>query len=278
MGDKRIKKFLFFGILFSIHILAYPLVLSAENFLPKADRLYEQGRMKYDNQSIDLCLKVLKENPNDYKINCKWARAYMKHGEKVKRQASEGWKEICAEYGKEGMKYAKIAIEQRPDRPDGHYYYGLNAGIYASGVGIFIALAEGLKNKTQRSLEKAYELNKLYNDAGPILALGRFWAVVPWPYKDKEKALKFYREYQKTRYFNEKTEGKIYLAEVLLELNESENKQEARVLLQQALRSDEKFFIDWAERLLKKIEKAEDEESHFSLERVIIELKAFKGV
>ncbi len=162
------------------------------------------------------------------------------------------------------MKYAEKAVEQRPDKPDGHYYYGLNAGIYSDGVSIFTALAEGLKSKTQSSFEKAYVLDKMYNEAGPILALGRFWAVVPWPYKDKKKALKFYREYQKTRYFNKKVEGKIYLAEVLLELKGKENKEEAKALLKKASRSDEKYFIDWAKRLLRKIENTVDEKKSIS--------------
>jgi len=258
------NRLLFLCLLFSIHIFAYPLGLMAGNFLSTADELYKQGGMEHYKHSIDLCLKVLKENPHDYKINCTCARAYMRYGEEAKRQAVDGWKKICAEYGKEGMRYAEKAIDQRNEKPGGHYYYGLNAGIYSSGVGVFYALAEGLKGKAQRSLETAYELNKLYNDAGPILALGRFWAVVPWPYKDKEKALKFYREYQKTRYFKEKAEGKIYLAEVLLELDGKENRQEAKALLQKALRSDKKFFTDRAKRLLNKIENSAIKESCLS--------------
>lgn len=240
------------GSLFSLLVFIFPLGLMAENYLYEADALYDQGGIENYKRSIDLYLKALEANPNDYEANWKCARAHMGYAEKARKEKAEGWKDICAKYGKEGMKYALKAIEQEPDKPDGHYYYGLNVGIYSDGVSILTALAEGLKGKTQSSLEKAYELDKMYNEAGPILSLGRFWAVVPWPYKDKKKALKFYREYQKTRYFNEKVEGKIYLAEVLLELKG--NKKEAKVLLKKASQSDEKYFIDWAERLLRKIE------------------------
>jgi hypothetical protein len=264
MRDKRINRLLFLCLLFSMHIVTYPPGLMAGNFLSKADELYEQGGMEHYKQSIGLYLRVLKENPHDYKANWKCARAYMRYGEEAKRQAVDGWKKLCAEYGKEGMSYAKKAIEQRNEKPGGHYYYGLSAGIYSSGVGVFYALAEGLKGKTQRSLETAYHLNKLYNDAGPILAIGRFWAVLPWPYKDREKALTFYREYQKTPYFNEKAEGKIYLAELLLELKGRDNRQEAKALLHKALRSDEKYFTNWAERLLIKIENSANKESGLS--------------
>jgi len=252
MRGKSMKKVLFWCALFSIHIFAHPLGLMAENYLSKADGLYERRGMENYKQSIDLCLKALKDNPNDYEANWKCARSYMKYGEEAKTQAIEGWKKICTEYGKKGMKYAEKAIEQRPEKPDGYYYYGLNVGIYSSGVSIITALAEGLKSKTQSSFEKAYGLDKMYNEAGPILALGRFWAIVPWPYKDKKKALTFYREYQTTRYFNEKAEGKIYLAELLLELTGKGNKEEAKELLEKASRSDEKYFRNWAKRLLKK--------------------------
>ena len=256
------KRFLLWFVLFSVLVFMCPLSLIAEDYLSMADGLYEQGGIENYKRSIDIYLKVLKENPDDYETNWKCARAYRECGEAIKRQAVEGWKKACAKYGKEGMKYAEKAIEQRPDRPDGHYYYGLNVGIYSDGVSILTALAEGLKGKTQRSLEKAYELDKMYNEAGAMLSIGRFWAVVPWPYKNKKKALKFYREYQQTQYFNEKAEGKIYLAEVLLALNGKESKKEARALLQKASQSDEKYFIDWAKRLLRKIEnKGEEKET-----------------
>jgi tetratricopeptide (TPR) repeat protein len=259
------KRLLFWCALFSfLAFIIQPLDLLAEDYLSEADRIYEKGGGENYKRSIDVYLKALKENPHDYEANWKCARACREYGEAIKRQAVEGWKKACARYGKEGMKYAEKAIEQQPGRPDGHYYYGLNVGIYSDGVSILTALAEGLKNKTQKSLEKAYELDKMYNEAGAMLSIGRFWAVVPWPYKDRKKALKFYREYQQTRYFHEKAEGKLYLAEVLLELKGEKNKEEAKDLLKKALESDEKYFAEWAERLLNTIEKKEDKKEEIS--------------
>ena len=62
--------------------------------------------------------------------------------------------------------------------------------------------------------------------------------------------LKFHREYQKTQYFAEKDEWKVYLAELLLHLRGKENKAEAKALLEEVAQSDEKYFRDWAKRLL----------------------------
>lgn len=238
------------SILLCLFVSAFPFSLMAEDYLSQADSLYDQGGMVNYKKSINLYLKALEASPDDYEINWKCARAYRDYGEEAKKQVMEGWKDICATYGKEGMKYAQKAMERDPTRPDGYYYYGLNVGIYSDGVSILTALAEGLKNKTQSSFEKSYELDKMYDDAGPILALGRFWAVVPWPFKDNEKALAFYREYQATRYFYEKDEGKIYLAELLLKLKGGEKIAEAKSLLEKVAKSDEKYFRDWAMRLL----------------------------
>ena len=241
------------SILILFGVLIFPWSLMAEDDLFKADQLYKKGGMENYKQSIELYLKALEANPNHYETNWKCARAYREYGNEAKKQNVEGWKDICAKYGKEGMKYAQKALDQRPDRPDGYYYYGLNVGIYSDGVSILTALAEGLKDKTQSSFEKTYELDKMYDDAGPILALGRFWAVLPWPLYDKKKALKYYREYQATKYFEEKDEGKIYLSELLFKLGEEKNKEEAKSLLEKVSQSNDKYFSDWAKRLLDQI-------------------------
>ena len=245
----------YLGLLILLPLLFFlsPLGLMADDHLSEADTLYNQGGMENYNRSIELYLKALETTPDNYETQWKCARAYRQYGREAKRQRIKGWKEICAKHGKEGMKYAQSAMEQEPNKPEGFYYYGLSVGIYSDGVSILTALAEGLKNKTQNGFEKAYELDKMYDEAGPILALGRFWAVVPWPFKDKKKALKLYREYQGTQYFAEKGEGKVYLAELLLALGGKENKAEAKALLEKVAQSDETYFRDWANRLLLKI-------------------------
>ena len=240
--------------LFFLLVFIFPFGLMAESYLSEADALYDQGGIEKNyKRSIDLYLKALEANPNDYEANWKCARTYMDYGEEAKKQNVEGWKDICARYGKEGMKYAQKAIEQEPNKPEGYYYYGLNVGIYSCGVSLLTALKEGLKDKAQSSFERAYESDKMYDDAGPILALGRFWAIIPWPFKDKQKALRYYREYQATEYFAENDKGKIYLAELLLKLDRKENKAEAKALLEKVAQSDDKYFSDRANSLLAKI-------------------------
>ena len=239
--------------LFILLIMLFPVSLMAADYVTEADSAYTRGGLDGYKQAIELYEKALAENPGSYEANWKCARAYREYGDEAKAQKIEGWKDICAKYGKNGMQYAQKAIELGPDKPDGHYYYGLNVGIYNNGVGIFTALSEGLKDKTQTSFEKTYEINKMYKDAGPMLSLGRFWAVLPWPLHDRKKSLKYYREYQTTEYFADNLEAHVYLGELLIQIGGDKNKAEAKGLLEKATKSDDPYFRDQAKELLAKL-------------------------
>ena len=232
--------------------LVLPQTLWAGSSLEQADARYDQGGLENVKMSLAMYLAALKENPADYDTHWKCARAHRDYGNLSKRAKVEGWKKICAEYGKKGMLYAKQAIDIDPNKADAHYYYGISVGIYSDGVSIITALREGLKDKTQKSFEKAYELDKMYNEAGPILSLGRFWAVLPWPLKDKKASLKYYQEYRQTPYFADSDEAHIFVAELLLDMGGKDNKAEAKKLLEKAAGAANPYFSDWAKRLLEK--------------------------
>jgi hypothetical protein len=93
----------------------------------------------------------------------------------------------------------------------------------------------------------------MYEDAGSILALGRFWAVLPWPMASKKKSLAYYREYQQTPYFQQRDEGKVYLAELLISMGGKDNKAEAVKILEQSVKTDDTYFKAWAQRLMEKV-------------------------
>ena len=243
------------GWLLLLLCFIFPIELMAEDDVSVADVLYHQGGMDNFKRAIAIYLQALAVKPDDYETNWKLSRAYREYGEAAKRTNMADWKNICATYGKEGMKFAQKAIALEPEKPEGHYFYGLNAGIYSDGVSILTALREGLKNKTQSGFEKAYALDKMYDKAGPILSIGRFWAVLPWPFRKTKKSLRFYREYQETEYFDDNAEAQIYFAELLLRLKGKKNRQEATTLLKKASISDIQYFSDWAKRLLKNMQK-----------------------
>ena len=246
------KKAIICCLCFSLLIL-FPHYLMAADHVAEADKLYDQGGLANYKQALELYKKALVKTPNDYEANWKCARAHREYGDTAKTEKAEGWKKICAQYGKEGMNYAQKATEIEPEKPDGYYYYGLNVGIYSDGVSILTALSEGLKGKTQNSFEKAYKLDKMYKEAGPMIALGRFWQVLPWPMRDRKKALKYFREYQGTQYFADNIEVHVYLGELLIQIGGKENKAEAKGYLEKAANSDDAFYKERAKELLKKI-------------------------
>ena len=246
---KRIILTAVIGALF----LAFPFGATAVDYLAEADKIFDRGGIENYKKSIDLYVKAVEQQPDDYEAAWKAARAHREYADKAKKKGLEGWEEICAQYGKAGMQHAQKAIELKTERPDGHYYYGLNVGIYSDGVSIFTALKEGLKDKTQSSFEKTYEINKMYKEGGPMLSLGRFWAVLPWPLRDRKKSLAYYREYQQTQYFATNTEAQLFLAELLIQMGGDEKEAEAKGLLETALKSDDPYFKDWAKQLQAKL-------------------------
>ena len=246
-------KITLYGCLGLLLIIFHPFDVLAAGHLAEADKLYTQGGLENYKQAIELYKQVLAKNPNDYEANWKSARAHREYGEAAKKEKISGWKEICAKYGKAGMHYAQKAFEIEPEKPDGYYYYGLNVGIYSDGVSMFTALSEGLKDKTQNSFEKTYALDKMYQQGGSMIALGRFWQVLPWPMRDRKKSLKYYREYQATQYFTDNIEVHVYLGELLIQIGGNENKAEAKGYLEKAANSDDPYFKERAKELLKKL-------------------------
>jgi tetratricopeptide (TPR) repeat protein len=228
-------------------LLTLPITLSAEEFMTQGDALYDKGRLNYESykQSGDIFVKAFEANPSGYEAAWKTARSYRRYADQSERKNAPNWKAICKEYGKLAMNYGEKAIALNPNGVEGYYWHGVSVGNYTEAVDVFNALTEDLKDKTQRSLEKAYQLNKMYDDGGPMIALGRFWYVVPWPMQDKKRSLKYLREYQKS--FPDNARGQIYLAETLIADGE---KDEAKALLQKTSRSSEKFYAEWAKRLL----------------------------
>jgi tetratricopeptide (TPR) repeat protein len=216
-----------------------------------AAELIEMGGVDNYKKALDLCMAEAAKNPNNFNANWMAAQACRLYGMEAQELGLADWKDTCKLYGKKGMAYAEKAIALNPERPEGYHWYGMNVGIYADSVSILTALKEGLKDKTQSSFETAYKIDKYYDNAGPIAALGRFWAVLPWPLNDDGKALEYYREFQKTEFFAtpDTVQVNVYIAELLMESRKT--KEEARKLLEQVPKlSDNKYWNNKAKELL----------------------------
>jgi len=222
--------------------------------LEKAREALDSRDMAQLTLARTLFEKALEKDPDNFEAAWGTAAACREYAAQAHQQEVENWKDICAKTAEKGMEYAQKAIDLKPDKPHGYYYYGLNVAAYSDGVGVLTAIKEGLKNKTQNNLEKAYEIDKSFDSGGPILALGRFWQRVPWPYHDEDKAMEYYRELQKSPYFGGKVQHYIFPAEILADKWGDDPKQEARELLKQALqKAEDPYWQKHAKKLLKEV-------------------------
>jgi hypothetical protein len=71
--------------------------------------------------------------------------------------------------------------------------------------------------------------------------------------RDRKKSLKYYREYQATKFFADNIEVHVYLGELLIQIGGKKNKAEAKGYLEKAAKSDDALFKERANELLKKI-------------------------
>lgn len=220
----------------------------------QAQALIDKGTVDACKQGLDICLEAVKKDPGGFQANWMAAQACREYGLAAKKSETNGWEEICKEYGKKGMTYAEKAISVDPSKPNGYFWYGTSVGIYSDGVSILTALKEGLKDKTQNSFETAYKIDKSYEKHGPVGSLGRFWQVLPWPLNDEDKSIEYFREYQKTKSYNDPdtVEIRIYLAEILKE--SSDTKDESKTLLNEAVKitdaSGDRYWNKRAKELL----------------------------
>lgn len=240
------RRYFGMGLVFSL-LFIMPVCLMAQDLLAEGNALYDKGKSNVESYklSAEKFVKALEAKPDSYEAAWKAARSYREYANDSKKKNVPNWKGICKEYGKLGMKFGEKAIALNPNAVEGNFWYGCSVGNYSDGVSVVTALKEGLKNKTQASFEKSYKISKMYTDGGPVKALGRFWFVLPWPLQDKDLSLKYLKEYQKL--FPNDAEGQIYLGELLLKMK---NKDEAKVLLQKAESSSDKYYADQAKKLL----------------------------
>ncbi|MBN1770412.1 MAG: hypothetical protein JXB32_04055 [Deltaproteobacteria bacterium] len=124
---------------------------------------------------------------------------------------------------------ARRAVELRPDRVEGHYYVAAVLGRVAerATVGAFDMIPQILA-----AAERAVELDRTYDNCGPLLALGMLYiAAPPWPQSvgDAEAGIEYLREAVEC---SDYPINHIMLAEALLDQGEFE---EARTLLRWVL-------------------------------------------
>jgi tetratricopeptide (TPR) repeat protein len=163
-------------------------------------------------KTISLYEKVLELEPDNYEALWKIARSYFIIGDALAETAE--FNNRHKECGEKGMSYAKRAVAINPEGIEGHYYYGLSIAQYSIGISIVKALIKGLGPEYEKHIGKAIEINKLYDYAGPLRAMGRYWYRLPWPKRDIDKSIAYLKDAETFAPLS--TRGRIYLAESCL--------------------------------------------------------------
>jgi tetratricopeptide (TPR) repeat protein len=135
------------------------------------------------------------------------------------------WKADTAEAGrtkeklsKAGWDLAERALGQQPESIDARYWAAANCGTYGETIGVVTALSKGIEGKFRKNLDYVVEKAPGYEWGGPLLTLGRYYAKLPWPKRDRKKAIQNLRAALEKNPTN--LRARVYLAEVLLDDDE----------------------------------------------------------
>ena len=197
-------------------------------------------------KTIALYEKILDLDPDNYEALWKSARSYFVMGDSLPE--TEEFEDRHKAFGEKGMSYAGRALEVNPQGIEGHYYYGLSIAQYSIGISIIKALIKGLGPEYEKHIEKALKINKLYDSAGPLRAMGRYWYMLPWPKRDIGKSITFLKEAEAASPLS--IRGHVYLAESYLK---GGKKELARKQLNKAVETDADLQMEfdagrWKER------------------------------
>lgn len=189
------SKALFVCLILVFGFISLSSAAECRDALARAERLYEEGTLDSLKQSVELYGEIGEKMPDSYQAAWKGARSSRRITRMAVIRELSDMEQICAAYGKQGMEMAAKAITLNPEAVEGHFYYAVNVGGYAKGASIWAIIKEGLKDKAQKHLKKAYEIDKTYNDFVLVMHMGLYYEVLPWfAGQDKEKALEHYRE------------------------------------------------------------------------------------
>ncbi len=157
------------------------------SLIKEGDALYNKAYGdKKTKESITKYQAAFKLNPKSFEARWRLARSYFWITDNTKNKTRDkdmGWL---------GYTHALQALRLKPKRVEGHYWAALCMGEYSKGLGILTALKKGIEGKFKRHLSKAMSIKRCYDHGGGDRAFGNLFFLLPWPKKDRKKALKHY--------------------------------------------------------------------------------------
>jgi tetratricopeptide (TPR) repeat protein len=132
--------------------------------------------------------------------------------------------------GKQGWDLLERAVAINPRHAGAQFWAMAAMGQYALGLGIVRALTQGIEGKFRERLSQAERFDPAYAHGGIPVAWGGFYAKLPWPKYDEDKAVAYFRKALAINPAN--LRARVYWAELH---RREEREDEARRLLQEVL-------------------------------------------
>jgi tetratricopeptide (TPR) repeat protein len=191
---------------------------SAEELIEQADQLCSEMKdLATAKEAEALYHKSLGLTDSEYDVYWRLSRILYYIGEHTEKKKEKKGIFSRAVY------YGEKAVELEPEKPDGHYWLGVNHGKVGETRGVLksLSLVKPIKN----AMNKVIELQRSYEDGGPDRVLGRVFFKLPgFAGGDKKKSLEHLLKSKE--YGPEDALTRIYLAETYLALKEKDKARE----------------------------------------------------
>ncbi len=152
-----------------------------------------------------------------------------------------------------GWDQAEKALTKAPESKDARYWAAANCGDYSDGMGIVTALSKGLEGKFRKNLDWMVEKAPSYDNWGPLLSFGRYYAKLPWPKRDRKKAAELYKQVLTKQPTH--LRARLFWAEMRMDDGGKENYQEALKLVNEILAATPTAYDPPEERFIQKLAK-----------------------
>jgi|Deesub1362B_J571_1020462.scaffolds.fasta_scaffold00002_295 tetratricopeptide (TPR) repeat protein len=229
------KKVLLIFILVLFGGLTLVWTQTAEELLAEGDALYQKMMdMETAKAALSKYHAAVALLDNKYEAYWRISRILYyigDHSEKKKDKKS---------YFSQGIYYGKRAIELEPNRPEGHYWLGVNYGKYGEVRGVLKSLS--LVKPIKQEMNKVIEIDRSFEDGGADKVLGRVYFKLPgFAGGSKEKSLEHLLKAKEIGPNDPLT--RLYLAETYLALDEIDKaRQELEFVL--SLEDDPRWISD----------------------------------
>jgi tetratricopeptide (TPR) repeat protein len=165
----KTKIFFSLFILLSFSILLFS--QEPEELIVQGDKLYAEMKDMATAQEALSKYREAATKAGSYEAFWKLARILYYVGDNTE---SKKEKKIIFS---QGVYFAKRAVGMEPEKPGGHYWLGVNYGVFGETKGVLKSLS--LVKPIKEAMNKVIELDRGYEDGGPDRVLGRVYFKVP---------------------------------------------------------------------------------------------------